>query len=131
MATMRTGTIMWHDLTVPDAENVRDFYQAVAGWRAEAVDMGGYSDYTMYPGGAAEGSAPSGGICHAHGSNSGLPPQWLIYIIVESIAASIEKCVALGGSVVDGPREMGTDLFAVIKDPAGACVALYEQGARD
>lgn len=27
----RPGTIMWHDLTVPDAEAVRDFYAAVVG----------------------------------------------------------------------------------------------------
>jgi predicted enzyme related to lactoylglutathione lyase len=27
------GTIAWTDLTVPDAEKVRDFYAAVVGWR--------------------------------------------------------------------------------------------------
>ena len=26
------GAIMWCDLTVADAERVRDFYQAVVGW---------------------------------------------------------------------------------------------------
>ena len=29
------GTIGWRDLTVPDAAKVRDFYQAVVGWKSE------------------------------------------------------------------------------------------------
>lgn len=33
------GSLGWTDLTVPDAERIRDFYQAVVGWRAEPVDM--------------------------------------------------------------------------------------------
>ena len=41
------GTIAWWDLTVPDAALVRDFYSAVAGWEAEPVDMGDYSDFAM------------------------------------------------------------------------------------
>ena len=43
------GTIAWIDLTVPDAETVRDFYEQVTGWRSEPVDMGEYSDYNMLP----------------------------------------------------------------------------------
>ena len=35
------GTIVWCDLTVNDAETVRDFYAAVVGWKAEPVEMGG------------------------------------------------------------------------------------------
>jgi predicted enzyme related to lactoylglutathione lyase len=35
----KIGTVGWQDLTVPDAERLRDFHAAVVGWRAEPVDM--------------------------------------------------------------------------------------------
>ncbi len=35
------GLVTWRDLTVPNAELVRDFYQAVVGWGFEARVMGG------------------------------------------------------------------------------------------
>jgi predicted enzyme related to lactoylglutathione lyase len=118
-----TGTIGWVDLTVPNAEQVRDFYRAVAGWRAEHVEMGGYSDFTMF---APEGSVPVAGVCHARGTNADLPPQWLIYITVDDLDASIARCVELGGQVISGPKRMGGHAgFCVIQDPAGAVAALY------
>ena len=35
-----TGSMAWIDLTVKNAETVRDFYSAVVGWTSEEVDMG-------------------------------------------------------------------------------------------
>ena len=66
------------------------------------------------------------GICHARGVNAKMPPQWMIYITVKHLDASLERCLALGGHVIDGPREMGDGRCAVIQDPAGAVAALYE-----
>jgi len=118
------GTIGWIDLTVSDAEGVRDFYAAVAGWRHEAVDMGGYADFTMTP---AAGGDPVTGVCHARGGNAGLPAQWLIYIVVEDLDAALAEVEARGGGIVRAAREMGTiGRYAVIRDPAGAVAALFE-----
>ncbi|MGB6336961.1 MAG: VOC family protein, partial [Thermoanaerobaculia bacterium] len=36
------GKIGWTDLTVENADDVRDFYTAVVGWKPSPVDMGGY-----------------------------------------------------------------------------------------
>ncbi len=41
------GEIAWLDLTVEDAESVRDFYSDVVGWTITPVDMGGYDDFCM------------------------------------------------------------------------------------
>ena len=38
---MSLGKIGWADLTVNDAETVRDFYRDVVGWTVQPVDMGG------------------------------------------------------------------------------------------
>ncbi len=119
------GSVGWIDLTVDDADTVRDFYAAVTGWRPEPLDMGGYSDYNMVAPGTGE---PTAGVCHARGGNAGMPPAWLIYIVVEDLDQSLASCQELGGEVVSGPRQMGKDRYCVIRDPAGAFAALYQQG---
>lgn len=117
------GSISWHDLTVPEADAVRDFYKRVVGWSADGLDMGGYDDYNML--------TPSGecvaGVCHARGTNAGLPAQWLMYITVDDVHASLERCRELGGEVVAEPRTMGRATYCVIRDPAGAVCALYSE----
>lgn len=119
---MATGRIEWHDLTVANAEDIRGFYQTVAGWGFEALSMGDYDDYCM--------TAPDGevvaGVCHRRGSNSAAPAQWLMYIEVPDVEASARSCIELGGTVVDGPRLVGEQNFAVIQDPAGAVCAIIE-----
>jgi predicted enzyme related to lactoylglutathione lyase len=117
----KAGAIVWHDLTVPDAVALRDFYASVVGWRHDAVDMGGYSDFTMMSPGSR---VPAAGICHSRGVNAKLPPQWLVYVQVEDLDGSLKACVRGGGQVVDGPRGMGEQRFAIVKDPAGAHLGL-------
>ncbi len=115
------GSVAWTDLTVPDAEALRDFYTRVTGWTAQPLSMGEYSDYVMV---SSDGHGVAG-VCHARGSNAGLPPQWLVYIVVADVDAAAAECVALGGAIVAGPRPMGGGRFCVIRDPAGAVCALF------
>jgi len=118
------GVVAWTDLTVDDAATLRDFYRAVVGWEAVPVPMGAYADYQMN---AAGTDQPVAGVCHRRGVNADLPPQWLIYVTVADIEASLQACTAGGGQVVAGPRGMGTyGRFCVIRDPAGAVLALLE-----
>jgi len=118
-----TGSISWTDLTVDNAEEIKDFYSEVVGWTPQPFDMGDYSDFVMT---APESGTGVAGICHARGTNAGLPPQWLVYIIVEDVAASAARCTALGGRVIAGPKKMGTEgEYCVIEDPAGAVAALF------
>jgi predicted enzyme related to lactoylglutathione lyase len=125
--TPKLGTIGWFDLTVPDAKSVRAFYQAVVGWTSSDVSMGDYQDFCMHPPEAS--SAAVAGICHARGQNAGLPAQWLLYITVADLEASLTTCIENGGEVLSGPRTApGSGQFAVIRDPAGAVAALYQTG---
>ncbi len=113
---------MWMDLTVPNADQVRDFYAQVVGWQVEAMPMDGYSDYVMK---SAAGTAVAG-ICHARGDNAQQPPQWLIYLTVADLAASLRSCEQLGGKVIVPLREAGPSKFAVIQDPSGAVATLFQ-----
>jgi uncharacterized protein len=123
MKAPNIGTVGWFDLTVPDAEAVRDFYRRVVDWAADPIDMDGYNDYCMKPAGA---EAPVAGICHARGENANIPPQWLLYITVADLEQSLRECTTAGGTIVCPLRELGTGKMAVIRDPAGAICALYE-----
>ncbi|MEP7292297.1 MAG: hypothetical protein ABI835_10960, partial [Chloroflexota bacterium] len=53
-------------------------------------------------------------------------PQWLIYITVADLDASIAACQQNGGSVIHGPRDVGGNRFCVIRDPVGAVAGLFE-----
>jgi uncharacterized protein len=66
MTTTKIGTVGWQDLTVPNAEALRDFYKAVIGWESSPVDLGGYSDFNMISPGTDQ---PAAGICHARGGS--------------------------------------------------------------
>ncbi|HRW30842.1 MAG TPA: hypothetical protein P5227_12655, partial [Emcibacteraceae bacterium] len=98
----QTGKIEWIDLTVDDAENIREFYQTVAGWSADSFDMGDYNDYNMNN----ENGETVAGICHARGGNAGIPPMWIPYISVHSLDDSLKNIERLGGALVNGPRKM-------------------------
>jgi len=122
------GKIAWHDLSIENADDVKDFYSKVVGWDTGAVAMNGdaagesYNDYNMNLPGTVETVA---GVCHARGSNAKLPPQWIMYVGVEDANASAKECLALGGEIIDGPRDMGGSTYYYIKDPAGAVLAIY------
>ncbi len=119
-----TGKVGWVDMTVENAEELRDFYSAVVGFKPENVDMGGYSDFNMTMPATGE---PAAGICHARGSNAELPPGWLVYFIVDDIEASARACTEAGGKLLVEPRGAGGGRFCVIEDPAGAVAALFQE----
>jgi predicted enzyme related to lactoylglutathione lyase len=121
-AELIPGQITWNDLTVPDAESVRSFYESVVGWTSSPVAMGDYSDYSMMD---AAGNVVAG-VCHAKGENAKIPPAWLMYVTVADVVECVARCQAMGGTVIDGPRPAGGAKIAVIKDPVGAVLALYE-----
>lgn len=118
------GKIFWQDLTVENAEQVRDFYTQVVGWTFEKVNQGDYYDYNMVN---PQDQAVVAGICHKRGVNRNIPSQWLNYVMVENLDHSIAQCIAHGGKIIDGPRNMGQAKFVVIQDPAGAYLALMQE----
>jgi hypothetical protein len=79
------GAIEWCDLTVSDAENVKDFYCSVVGWDSSAASMGEYDDFSINLPKTGDTVA---GICHARGDNSDMPAQWLVYVRVRDVTES-------------------------------------------
>ena len=120
------GSLGWFDLTVPNAEEVKDFYSKVIGWKYEPVPMQNneYHDYNMK---TPESGMTVTGICHTRGVNADLPAQWMLYINVNDLNQSINECKTSGGKIIAGPKDMGKfGKYCIIKDPAGAVCALFE-----
>jgi uncharacterized protein len=119
------GSYSWADLTVENASELKDFYASVISYSVTEFDIGGYSDYCMN---SPDDGKTKSGICHARGGNKDLPPMWLIYFYVKDLDASLELVKSKGGHIIAGPREYGGGArYAIIKDPAGACCALYQE----
>jgi uncharacterized protein len=125
-ATSAPGSVGWLDLTVKDPGPLLGFYQRVLGWTVEPVPMndalGAYDDYLLKD----SAGAPVGGLCHGRGNNQGLPPVWLTYVRVADMTAALAAVQQGGGQVLNGPRGAGGGQMAVIRDPAGAILALYQ-----
>jgi predicted enzyme related to lactoylglutathione lyase len=119
------GTIISADITTPNAPELRDFYQQVIGWQSEEMNLkdenGEYSDYIMKD---VDGNWV-GGVCYKRGDNKDFPPQWIVYVNVEDVSKSVEKCKELGGKILkEQKNDDGVYSYALIEDPVGAILAL-------
>ena len=133
----KISDMAWMDLSVPNAEQVKDFYQKVLGWQSEAVNMscGGeaYADFAMrskHGGSSKESSTDNSfvtGVCHAKGANEDMPAVWLPYFLVTDIEVAVTRVKNEGGELVTKIKAMGEDKYVVIKDPSGAQCALYQK----
>lgn len=123
MEESKPGQILWHDLTVDNAEEVSSFYHGVLGWEKEGLSMGDYDDFMIKS--SKDGDVVAG-VCHARGGNKDIPPQWLMYVKVVNLDESLAKCVELGGKVLGEKRKMGEGFYCLIQDPAGAYMMLCE-----
>jgi uncharacterized protein len=124
-AAAQVGRIAWLDLTVPDADGMRDFYRRVIGWAVRDVAMkdgdDDYADYEML----GDDGTPAAGVCHARGVNADLPPVWLIYLPVGDLPESLRRVREEGGKVASEVRDGdGRVAYAVVQDPAGAYIVL-------
>jgi predicted enzyme related to lactoylglutathione lyase len=117
--------LAWLDLTVPDAESLKDFYAAVTGWTLFPVPMGDYSDYALM-----DGETTVAGVCHARGPNADIPPVWMPYFRVDDIEAAAAKVVELGGELLRQPSEVADyGRTCYIRDPAGVVCGLFQPSA--
>lgn len=116
------GHIISSDITVPDADGIRAFYQSVVGWETIPMPMGDYEDYVM----TAPDGARVGGVCYRRGPNADLPPVWLIHVRVADLDASIAAVKSGGGQLIGDIRGEGAYRTCVIRDPQGAAMGLVE-----
>jgi predicted enzyme related to lactoylglutathione lyase len=127
MTSYPHGVPSWIDLATPDPDGAKAFYAELFGWEYEdqPTDQAGMT-YTM----ARKDGKDAAGmmLLSSEMAESGMPPVWTSYISVDDLDAATAKVAPAGGTVAQPPMDvMDAGRMAVITDPTGATVALWEK----
>jgi uncharacterized protein len=120
------GVPCFVDTLTSDVDRALGFYGPLFGWEfAGPGPMPGDGDYWLArlngDDVAAVGSAPGGDA----------EPAWNTHVAVQSADASARAAAAAGGTIVVAPVDAApAGRLAVIADPAGAVLCLWEAAAR-
>jgi len=115
------GKICYVEMPAVDIRRSADFYSKVFGWQIRRRGDGAtaFDDTT----GQVSGSWVVGRPAAAQ-------PGLLIYIMVDSVAATIETVVAHGGVLVQPIGADAPEITARFRDPGGNVIGLYQEPAR-
>jgi hypothetical protein len=113
---MRPNPFIFMDLRTTDQDRTRRFYGELFGWTV-----------TDSPGGAlfTDTDGPWGGLTPLADQDS-RRPQWIPYAPVSDLADALRKAVELGATVVRERVDLPQGSVAVIDDPSGATMALWQ-----
>jgi len=116
--TFANGKICYIEIPATDIARSIDFYTKVFGWQIRKRGDGStaFDDTTGQVSGAWVLKRPPSP-----------QPGLLIYIMVDSVAATIEKIVASGGEIVQPLGADAPEITARFSDPAGNVLGLYQQ----
>ncbi len=122
------GTFCWVELGTTDAKAAAGFYSRLLGWGVKEQEMpGGMGTYTLFQ---LAGKDIAGAYALTEEQISqGTPPNWLSYVMVKSADETASKAKALGATFFMEPTDVpGVGKLAILQDPTGATVALFEAG---
>jgi uncharacterized protein len=118
--TLGNGKICYIEIPTVDIERSADFYQRVFGWHIRKRGDGStaFDDAVGEVSGTwVRGRPPS--------TEAGI----LVYIMVDSVAATLEAIVKNGGKIVQPIGADAPEITARFSDPAGNVFGLYQQPA--
>ena len=118
------GSLCWVELAAGNQSGAKSFYTSLFGWSAVDFPMGPDGVYTMFN---LEGRNTSAVYQIDPVKMPGVPPNWTLYVCVESADQSAAKAVEAGGKILAGPfdvYEFGR--MAVLLDSTGAAFNLWE-----
>jgi len=118
------GVPCWVDTQQPDRDAALRYYGAVFGWSFENHLQRGDRAYDL--------ATLDGRVVAAIGSGpSDTTATWTTYIGVDDVEAAVAHVAAAGGTVVAPPLRAGNaGRLALVTDPTGANLALWEPGRR-
>lgn len=118
------GEWIWAVYQSGDAASAAAFYQDIAGYEVvPGEDVGNARSFALQAEGFARAS-----LVEIPAERAGeLRPDWLFFVRVRDLAASVARASALGGRVIVPPRpDLLDGRLAVIGDPSGAPLGLME-----
>jgi predicted enzyme related to lactoylglutathione lyase len=116
--TRANGKICYLEIPSSDVAQSIAFYTAVFGWQTRRRGDG----RTAFDDGVGEVSGT-----WVTGRPPSTKPGLLIYIMVDSVAATIELVRAHGGEIVQPVGADAPEITARFRDPAGNILGLYQE----
>lgn len=117
------GQFCWNELATSDVSKAKDFYGKVFGWQFNEFKSGEMT-YTI----VKSNDKDIAGIWQIPSDQQKeIPPHWMAYILVANAKEALDKAKQHGAKEVKGITKAGDmGRFAIIVDPAGAHLALWE-----
>jgi predicted enzyme related to lactoylglutathione lyase len=116
--TVANGKICYIEMPAVDIARSADFYAKVFGWNVRTRGDGAtaFDDAT--------GQVSGSWVLHRSPSQT---PGLLVYIMVDSAAATIDAIVANGGEIVQPIGGDAPEITARFRDPGGNVIGLYQE----
>lgn len=119
----KIGEFCWNELATSNIQAAKDFYGKVFGWEFSDHDMGEMT-YTMIK---LKNKEFGGMWSIPKDQQKQIPPHWMAYILVENLDESLNKALSQDASIVKPASNAGDfGRFAIITDPTGAHIALWQ-----
>ena len=116
--TRANGKVCYIEMPAVDIKRSADFYGKVFGWNIRRRGDGSTAfDDTI---GEVSGT-------WVLGRPASSEPGLLIYIMVDSVAATVDAVVAAGGELVQPIGADAPEVTARFRDPGGNVVGLYQE----
>ena len=117
-STFANGKICYIEMPATDIARSAEFYQRVFGWNTRQRGDGSVA----FDDGVGEVSGT-----WVLGRPPAAAPGLLFYVMVDSVAATLELVVAHGGEVVQAIGVDKPEITARFRDPGGNIIGLYQQ----
>jgi hypothetical protein len=116
--TLADGKICYIEMPATDIARSADFYKKVFGWNIRQRGNGStaFDDTTGQVSGAWVLGRPPAAT-----------PGLLVYVMVDSVTATLARVVAAGGEVVQPIGADAPEITARFRDPGGNVIGLYQQ----
>jgi len=116
--TFANGKICYIELPATDIAKSSEFYKNVFGWNIRKRNDGSIA----FDDGVGEVSGT-----WVLGRPPSTTPGLLIYIMVDSVEATVDAVVAAGGVIVQPIGADAPEITARFRDPGGNVIGLYQQ----
>jgi uncharacterized protein len=116
--TFANGKICYIEIPATDIARSSDFYHRSVGWNIRKRGDGSIA----FDDGVGEVSGT-----WVLGRPPASAPGFMIYIMVDSVEATLDKIVANGGEIVQPIGGDAPEITARFRDPAGNIVGLFEE----
>jgi len=118
--TFANGKICYVEIPATDIARSSEFYERTFGWKTRRRSNGSLA----FDDGAGEVSG-----AWVLGRPPAAAPGLLIYIMVDSVAATIDAIAANGGEIVQPVGGDPGEITARFRDPGGNILGIYQEPA--